>query len=394
VSDRSIPLFKVFGIQIRLDLTWFIIFALVAWTLASAYFPMVYRNLDVITYWIMGGISALILFASVLLHELGHSFAAKKLNIPVRGITLFLFGGVSETLEEPRSAVAELVMTAAGWGVSALLAAVFLIASGFITGASDASVASFAIIRYVGWINLLLFIFNGLPGLPLDGGRLLRAGIWYFTNNIRKATFIASSTGSFFGVLLIVGGVFMLFTGNLVGGLWFVLIGFFLRNGAKQSYRQLIMRRALEGVSVGEVMSREVVTVPADISVQDAINDYFMKYHYHSFPVMESERPVDSAGGGTGVLVAGTEVLVGIISLHDIRELPRQKWPYTPVGEIANRHVVDLSMHKDDDVMDAMTRMARFDVGRLPVVEDGRMVGIVSRRDILHVLSLKTDLGK
>ena len=142
MRDRSIPLFKVFGIQIRLDLTWFIIFALVAWTLASSYFPMVYRNLDTITYWVMGGLSALLLFVSVLLHELGHSFAAQKLKIPVRGITLFLFGGVSETLEEPRSAGAELVMTASGWGVSALLAVVFLTASGFVTGASDASVAS------------------------------------------------------------------------------------------------------------------------------------------------------------------------------------------------------------------------------------------------------------
>lgn len=394
MRDRAIPLFKVFGIQIRLDLTWFIIFALVAWTLASSYFPMVYRNLDTITYWVMGGLSALLLFVSVLLHELGHSYAAQKLKIPVRGITLFLFGGVSETLEEPRSAAAELVMTASGWGVSAMLAVVFLAASGFVTGASDVSVASFGIIRYVGWINLLLFIFNGLPGLPLDGGRLLRAGIWYFTNNIQKATFIASSTGSFFGVLLIVGGVFMLFTGNLLGGLWFVLIGFFLRNGAKQSYQQLVMRRALEGVSVAEVMSREVITVPADISVQDAVDDYFMKYHYHSFPVMESERLENGAGGGTGVLVAGTEVLIGIISLHDIRELSREKWPYTVVAEIANRDVVDLSMHKHNDVMDAMARMERFGVGRLPVVEDGRMVGIVSRRDILHILSVKTDLGK
>lgn len=283
---------------------------------------------------------------------------------------------MSETLEEPRSAGAELIMTVSGWGISALLALLFFAASRFVRGTTDAAIASFAIIRYIGWINLLLFIFNGLPGLPLDGGRLLRAGIWYFTGNIRKATYIASTTGSFFGVLLIVGGVFLLFTGNFVGGLWFILIGFFLRNGARQSYQQLIMRRALEGVSVGEVMSTNVLTVPANTSVQDAVNNYFMKYHYHSFPVMED----------------GT--LAGIVSLHDIHGLDRKAWADTPVADIANRDVVDLLIHKGDDVMDAMARMAHFDVGRLPVVEDGRMVGIVSRRDIMHILSVKTDLGQ
>ena len=376
MTDRSVPLFKVFGIQIRLDLTWFIIFALVTWSLASSYFPMVYRNLDTLTYWLMGAAAALLLFVSVLVHELGHSYAARKLNIPVRGITLFLFGGVSETLEEPRSARAELIMTVSGWGISALLALLFFAASTFVRGTTDAAIASFATIRYIGWINLLLFIFNGLPGLPLDGGRLLRAAIWHFSGNIQKATYIASSTGSFFGVLLIVGGVFMFFTGNFIGGLWFILIGFFLRNGARQSYHQLVMRRALEGVSVGEVMSTSVLTVPANTSVQDAVNNYFMKYHYHSFPVMED----------------GT--LAGIVSLHDVNDLDRKAWPHTPVADIANRDVVELLIHKGDDVMDAMARMAHLDVGRLPVVEDGRMVGIVSRRDIMHILSVKTDLGQ
>jgi Zn-dependent protease/predicted transcriptional regulator len=376
VSDRSIPLFKVFGIPIRIDLTWFIIFALVAWTLASTYFPMIYRNIGGPVYWVMGAVASLMLFVSVLLHELGHSYAAQRLNIPVRGITLFLFGGVSETLEEPRNATAELVMTLAGWGVSGVLAVTFFAVSRLFVGVTDVEIAAFAVVRYVAWINLLLLVFNGLPGLPLDGGRLLRAGIWYFTGNIRKATYIASSTGSFFGVLLIITGVFMLFTGNLIGGMWFILIGFFLRSGAKQSYQQLVMRRALEGVRVGEVMTENVVTVPARMSVQEAVNQFFMKYHYHSFPVMDNGS------------------LVGIVSLHNVRELDRDAWPRTSVAEITYRDVVNLSMHKDDDVMDAMARMARFDVGRLPVVEDGRMVGIVTRRDIIQILSVKTDLGE
>lgn len=375
MSDRSIPLFRVFGIPIRLDLTWFIIFALVAWTLAAYYFPLNVRGLDRYAYWVMGAVTSLMLFVSVLLHELGHSYVAQRLDIPVKSITLFLFGGVSETLDEPKSAYAEFAMTASGWGVSLLLGIVFYAAAALVRGTSQGAVALLAVLRYIGLINVLLFIFNGLPGLPLDGGRLLRAGIWYFTGNIRKATYIASSTGSFFGVLLIVAGVFVLFTGNLVGGMWFILIGFFLHNGAKQSYQQLVMRRALEGVRVAEVMSADVVTVPADISVLQAVNDYFMKYHYHSFPVMTD----------------GT--LVGIVSLHDVRSVDRESWPAKRIGEIAQRDVVDIAVRKDDDVMEAMNRMARFDVGRLPVVEDGHMVGIVSRRDILHVLSVKTGLG-
>ncbi|HUW33798.1 MAG TPA: site-2 protease family protein [Planctomycetota bacterium] len=374
--NRSIPLFKVFGIPIRLDPTWFIIFALVAWTLAVAYFPVMFKGLDRYVYWIMGAAASFMLFVSVIVHELGHSYAAQKLDIPVKSITLFLFGGVSETVNEPKSASAEWIMTVAGWGLSLVLALVCFGASRLITGTSQGALASFAVVRYLAWINLLLFIFNGLPGLPLDGGRLLRASIWYFTGNIQKATYIASTTGSFFGILLIAGGVLMLFAGNLVGGMWFILIGFFLRSGAKSSYQQLVMRRALEGVRVAEVMAQNVVSVPADISVEQAVNDYFLRYHYHSFPVMEDG-----------------DRLVGIISLHDIREVDRSAWGSTRVRDIANREVLDLALHREDDLMDAVTRMARFDVGRLPVVDDGHMIGIVSRRDIMHRLSTKTDLG-
>jgi len=376
VLNRSIPLFKVFGIPIRLDPTWFIIFALVAWTLAVAYFPVMFKGLDRYVYWIMGAAASFMLFVSVIVHELGHSYAAQKLDIPVKSITLFLFGGVSETVNEPKSASAEWIMTVAGWGLSLVLALVCFGASRLITGTSQGALASFAVVRYLAWINLLLFIFNGLPGLPLDGGRLLRASIWYFTGNIQKATYIASTTGSFFGILLIAGGVLMLFAGNLVGGMWFILIGFFLRSGAKSSYQQLVMRRALEGVRVAEVMAQNVVSVPADISVEQAVNDYFLRYHYHSFPVMEDG-----------------DRLVGIISLHDIREVDRSAWGSTRVRDIANREVLDLALHREDDLMDAVTRMARFDVGRLPVVDDGHMIGIVSRRDIMHRLSTKTDLG-
>jgi len=374
--SRSIPLFRVFGIPIRLDPTWFIIFALVAWTLAAAYFPTTFRGFDRHVYWIMGAVASLMLFFSVLVHELGHSYAAQRLDIPVKSITLFLFGGISETMDEPRNARAEWIMTVAGWGISLVLALVCFGASKLITGTSQASLATFAVVRYLAWINLLLFIFNGLPGLPLDGGRLLRASIWYFTGNIQKATYIASTTGSFFGILLIAGGVLMLFTGNLVGGMWFILIGFFLRNGAKSSYQQLVFRRALEGVHVADVMAQDVVSVPAEISVEQAVNDYFLRYHYHSFPVMDDG-----------------DRLAGIISLHDIRGVDRDKWRDTRVRDIANRNVLDLALHKDDDLMDAVSRMTRYEVGRLPVVDDGHMIGIVSRRDIMHRLSTKTDLG-
>jgi len=374
--SRSIPLFRVFGIPIRLDPTWFIIFALVAWTLAAAYFPTTFRGFDRHVYWIMGVVASLMLFFSVLVHALGHYYAAQRLDIPVKSITLFLFGGISETMDEPRNARAEWIMTVAGWGISLVLALVCFGASKLITGTSQASLATFAVVRYLAWINLLLFIFNGLPGLPLDGGRLLRASIWYFTGNIQKATYIASTTGSFFGILLIAGGVLMLFTGNLVGGMWFILIGFFLRNGAKSSYQQLVFRRALEGVHVADVMAQDVVSVPAEISVEQAVNDYFLRYHYHSFPVMDDG-----------------DRLAGIISLHDIRGVDRDKWRDTRVRDIANRNVLDLALHKDDDLMDAVSRMTRYEVGRLPVVDDGHMIGIVSRRDIMHRLSTKTDLG-
>jgi len=376
LTERSIPLLKLFGIQVRIDVSWFIIFALITWTLASAYFPRVLRTVDTYVYWIMGASAALMLFASVLLHEMGHSYVAQRLNIPVRGITLFLFGGVSETTEEPKSAKAEFAMTASGWLVSLALGLLFLFGSRLLRGVSDASMAAYIVVRYIGWINIFLFAFNGLPGLPLDGGRLLRAAIWYFSGDARKATYIASSTGSFFGVALIVAGILLVFSGALIGGMWLVLIGFFLRNGAKASYQQLVMRRALEGVRVEEVMSRSIVTMPADISLQHAVNDYFMKYHFHSFPVLSDGQ------------------FLGVVSLDNVRNVARDQWEQTLIADITDRDVLDVALNKDNDVMDALSRMSRTGSGRLPVVENSHVVGIISRRDVMQVLSVKTDLGE
>ena len=370
---RSITLFTIFGFTIRLDLSWFVIAALVVWSLAAGLFPENYPDLAPATYWWMGAAGALGLFASIVLHELGHALEARRQGIPMRGITLFIFGGVAEMTDEPPTARAEFLMAIAGPIVSVLIAAgcFGLERLGLAAGWPGPALG---ILWYLWWINALLVAFNVLPAFPLDGGRVLRSALWQFKGDLRWATRVTSSIGSGFGIALIALGLFVAIFLGAFGGLWWALIGWFLYTAARMSYQQLLVRRALEGEPVHRFMQPEVRSVPASLSVRDFVDHHVYRHHFKMFPVVEDGR------------------LTGCVTTRQVRQLPHEQWAERTVGDLALGCNEENSIDPDADAMHALARMRRAGSSRLLVVENGELRGILTLKDLLHFISLKVEL--
>ncbi len=371
--NRKLEIIRIYNIPIKLDLSWFIIAAFISWTLALGYFPTKYPQVEKVTYWIMGISSALLLFLSVLLHELSHALIARKNNIPIRGITLFIFGGVAEMVKEPPTAKAEIKMAAAGPICSGILALFFFIVSGFFVNFLPYT-PIIGIVKYCFFVNLVLMIFNLLPGFPLDGGRILRAFIWNSSGDIKKATSITSKIGASMGLFLIMWGFFNIFTGNFIGGLWFALIGIFLKGAAEAGYQQLVTGHLLKGIKISEIMTSKLITIEASITLDELVEEYFLKYRYNNYPVI-------SKG-----------MFVGIVSIHDVKQIPRQEWNNVTVHKIVDAKIFDTWVTPDDDATVAISKMSQKRIGRIPVLDKRKLVGIISQRDIIHIIQHKVDL--
>ena len=371
----NIKLFSVFGIPIELNITWFIIFALVAWSLVSLYFPTNYPNYSVVSHWIMGIVAALMLFASVILHELGHSYVAKTHGVPIKRITLFLFGGVSQLTKEAADPSTEIKIAIAGPGVSFILMGIFAFIY-IMTSRGHFLAGAGPVLKYLAFVNGILGAFNLIPGFPLDGGRLLRAAIWKATGSLRRSTYVATRVGGIVGIAFIAIGFLSVFRGQFIYGLWMVMIGFFLRQAAEASYFQVVMEGALKGMKVHEVMKSDVVTVPENLSVRDLVDDYFFKYHYDCFPVADEGR------------------LMGLVTLNDIKRVSRERWADTQIGEVMQKDLPAFSVTPNEEVSAVLTRVIRDQCGRLPVVEGERVVGIVTRKDIMEALRVISDLSR
>lgn len=365
---------KCFGIPVSIDLSWFIIFGLIVVTLALGHFPQVYPQFSSATNWAAGVAAALLLFASVLIHELAHSLVAKREGIDVGGITLFVFGGVSNITREPVSPGDELKMAAAGPGMSFVLAGVFW-GLGKLAILTSLPTVVVAIAGYLAAVNLILGIFNLIPGFPLDGGRVLRAILWAATRSVQEATRIASYVGQGFGYLFMFGGFWMILGGGFIGGLWLILIGWFLSNAAHSSYQQLILHRALEGVPVDRVMTTDVPTVSPSTSIEDVVHDFFLQKDYSAFPVVEDGQ------------------LLGIVTLEAVREVPREMWPVTPVSRITHPPEQERIIHPEDDAWSAMSHMATGELRRLLVMSGTRLVGVVTRDNLMNLVRTKLELG-
>lgn len=380
---RGFHLFTLLGFRIRIDLSWFIIAGLVAWTLAEGSFPSMVEGLKSYTdvtvpsqgiYWAMGIAGALLLFASVLAHELAHALVARDFGIEMRGITLFIFGGVAEMTDEPPSANAELQVAVAGPVLSFLLGFAFG-GVAFLGGYLGWPVEVTLVAAYLGLINVTLAIFNLIPAFPLDGGRMLRGVLWGWWDDLKRATRITTSIGSGFGVLLIVLGLVGVLAGNIFA-IWYALIGLFVRNAAQMSYQQLLLRKVLEGEPVRRFMEPDPVTVPRHISVRELVEEYVYRHHFKMFPVTDDGR------------------LVGCVTTRRIKDLPEGEWDNTSVGALAEECSEDNTVAPDADAMGALATMSKSSQSRLMVVEDGELVGILALKDLLEFFSLKIELEK
>ena len=375
---RPITLFKMFGFSVRIDISWVVIAVLVTWSLAVGFFPTQYPQKEypqfsVFTYWLMGIAGMAGLFVSIVFHELCHSLVARAYGLPMKGITLFIFGGVAEMTGEPKSPKAEFLMAIAGPASSIGLALVFYLCS-LGARAIQWPVPVTGILGYLAFINMVLVAFNLLPGFPLDGGRVLRSILWYWKDNLHWATKVSASVGSGFGMLLIALGVFSFIMGNFIGGMWWFLIGMFLRNAANMSYQQLIMRDALSGQAVTKFMTKEVVSVRPNTTIEDLVEHYIYKYHYKMYPVVDGQR------------------LLGCVSIEQVKGIPRDDWPWRRVEEIEQACSDKNSISSDQDAMAAMVKMSQQQITRLMVVRDGRIEGMVSLKDMLGFLSMKMEL--
>jgi Zn-dependent protease/CBS domain-containing protein len=374
VFGKGIELFKVFGLPIRVDPSWLAVAVLFSWTLATSAFPSVHPGLTRTVYWEMGITGALGLFASVVLHEISHALVAQRFGIVIRGITLFLFGGVAEMAGEPPGPRAELLVAAAGPAASFALAFLGLLAT-TLAGMAGWPAPVQMVLAYLAVINATLALFNLIPAFPLDGGRMLRSLLWKWNGNLRWATRITSRLGAGFGLLLIALGVLRVVQADFLGGMWWFLVGLFVRNAARMSYQQLLLRQALEGETVARFMRRDPVTVPRSVSVQELLQDYVYRYHFKMFPVL------DDAGR-----------LFGCVTTQHIRQLPREEWDSQTVGAIADRCSPDNTVTADSDALRALSLMNRTGASRLMVMDGDRLLGILALKDLLQFFALKMEL--
>ena len=384
----SIRIGKIAGVEVGVHYTAFVTLAMVAWSLANGVLPNEFPGWSNGTYWATGLLAGLLLFASVLVHELAHSVVARFRGIPPEGITLFLLGGVSNLKSESGKARDEFVISAVGPLTSLVLAFAFgLILLGlrddsargvsgvwFLTRLDVTNAPVAAVVWYLALINLLLAGFNLLPAFPLDGGRVFRSVVWGVTGSLSKATTVAARGGQVVGLGMIGVGALQMFQGNILGGLWFGLIGWFLHGAATSSRHETVSRELARGVRVRDVMDRYPVTIGPDVSIADALHEYFVRGSARSLPVCEGDR------------------LVGIISLTDIKGVPQGRWGVVTVKD--NMTPMPLRLVKpDDDLSHALTLLGAHSIHQLPVLEGDRLVGLLTRAHVIRHLHSQGELG-
>jgi Zn-dependent protease/predicted transcriptional regulator len=381
---------RLYGINIRIDWSWLFIFVLITWNL-NVVFGQLHPDWGMGMRWGIAILASLLFFASVLAHEMAHSLVAKAHGLPVRNITLFLFGGVANIQREPESPRAEFLIAIAG-PIMSVLIGVVMVGVAVITGLNGQPGASPAqliaglspantILLWLGSINIILAIFNMIPGFPLDGGRVLRSILWALTNNLRRATRIASWVGQAVAWMMIAAGIAMAFgfqipllgTG-LISGLWLAFIGWFLNNASIQSYRQVAIKDILEGVPVTRLMRSDPPTVNPDCAVSDLVHTHVMGTDDQAFPVLESEQ------------------LVGIVTLDDVRRVPRSDWDTVYVRDIMTGKDNLVTINPENDAAEALEKLMQRDVRQLPVVRSNReFIGLLRRRDIMRWLQITSE---
>ncbi|MDA8156889.1 MAG: site-2 protease family protein [Actinomycetota bacterium] len=370
--SSGINIFRIAGIRISLDFSWFVIFSLLLWSLSAGYFPHIFPGQPQRIYWLAGLLATFLFFASVLIHELSHSLVAIRLGIKIPSITLFIFGGVSQMSGEAPNPKTELKIALAGPASSFVLAIIFLALRNAAAGFPIYS----AVFNYLMYINFALGIFNLFPGFPLDGGRVLRAIWWWWKGSLSRATKLAADVGKGFAVFLIIlGGLqILLVRGAFISGLWFIFIGIFLRSVAAGSYQELERRHALEGAKVKDIMIENVVQVNPDTHVDRLIKDYFLHYGFKGFPVSNGAP-------------------VGMVSLAGVRQVPEAEQAMRTAGEVMEPISGEMIVPPDMPLADAMRKLRAVPSERLLVIDQGRLVGLVTKTGLLRFLEIKKVLN-
>jgi Zn-dependent protease len=369
--NANLNLGRIWGIPIGLHFSWFLIFGLVSWSLAVGYFPEEYPGLATPVYWILGAVTSILFFASVLVHELAHAFVALRNKLPVRAINLFIFGGVAELTQEPRSAGAEFRIAIAGPVASLGLAALF--GGLYLLDQHIPLLAAPSI--WLARINLLLALFNMIPGFPLDGGRVLRAAIWWKTNNLRKATQAAGISGQVVAFGFIAVGLFIAFNGSFFNGLWLIFIGWFLQNAAASSLAHTTIHEALRGITAAQAMQREFPRVSGLTPISQLVEENILKGGQRSFLVDEDGN------------------VQGMLTLSDIRTIPERKWRFTTIRQVMQPFDRVIKVEPATELLAALQMMDQAKVSQLPVVDDNRVLGLLSRENIFNYLRLRNELG-
>ncbi len=369
--EHSFKIARIHGITVGVHYTWLVAFGLVSWSLAVGYFPENYPGWGRTLYWTVGIVAALLLFVSVLAHELTHSFVAQARGHGVHSITLFIFGGVSNLRGESENARDELLIAVVGPLSSVVLAGLFWLALQWVPDARSPVGASVA---YLSMVNLILAVFNILPGFPLDGGRVLRAIIWGVTGSVGRATRIASTVGQGLGLLFIAYGFIQILDGNVLGGVWIGFIGWFLNSAADAIRRQVAVQVRFRGVRVSDVMNREPPLVSPGLSVRELVDEYVLRRGLRALPVSQEGR------------------VVGLVTLTDVNRLPQDEWGHNSVGSIMTVRPLRVTGPREE-AGQALRVLVEQDVNQLLVIENGTVVGMLSRGDVMRFLQLREELG-
>ena len=367
----SLSLGRISGIEIGVHFSWLWAAGLIAWTLAEGFFPRYYPEWSTPTYWLTGILSSLLLFMSILVHELAHSLVARSRGLGVEGITLFIFGGVSRLGGEPEKPRDEFVIAVVGPVTSLVLAGFFW---GLYLMVADQNGPLEGILRYLGVINALVALFNILPGFPMDGGRVLRAIIWAVSGSMVKATNVATAIGQLFGWLLILWGIFEILQGRFFAGLWIAFIGWFLNSAAQSSRREVAIQEGSRGIKVSDVMSRDTACVSPQTTVEELVRDHFLRLGRRAMPVCE---------GGE---------LLGIVTMADVKKVPQERWGLTQTQAIMTRDPLH-TLTPQEDLAAALKMMTQHNVNQVLVRDEGRLVGMLNRAHIMNYMQGLKELG-
>ncbi|HYM16704.1 MAG TPA: site-2 protease family protein [Dehalococcoidia bacterium] len=368
----SIKLGRIFGIDIGIHWSWIFIFLIVTWSFATGLLANTYPAWSGPQLWLAGALIGAIFFLSILLHELSHAVVSNRAGLPVRSITLFVFGGVSNLTREPDTPGMEFRIAIVGPATSLGLGVLFAGGWAALYNVNDGLAG---ICAYLAAINASLAVFNMLPGFPLDGGRVFRSIVWARNHNRLRATRVASRTGEWIAYGIMAVGVAYTFWFSLFSGLWFLLIGFFLRNASAASYEQLLIETTLSGIAVRDVMRTDVDRVPPDLSLEELVHDHVLKHNARCFAVM-------AAGD-----------FAGLVTLSDLRKAPREQWPATSVYRAMTPATQLHTVSPGENLTTVLRMMATHDVNQLPVLQGRELVGMLDRADVLRYIQVHRDLG-